>query len=286
MTIYAYIRTGCSEIDRGPTIQNQRQHLRDFAETAGVTINHWLVDAKTSGGTPLAERPQGRELLANVVRGDAVLALNCGVLFRHLADLKATLAEFRQRGVELWLLDIGGSPNGRMDACGNRVLAALVDGLASFEEARRQEQVAERNRRRPARGFQGGAVPFGNKLVDGELEMDEVEQEIILQIIELKETVGLSFGRIAGWLAERYPDRKPLHRHSVARIYERCRPAWPDDFTREGILGLIRRQVGQGASWEQIAQVVSESAFELTMSPDECYRAHKADEHVGGFVNA
>jgi len=51
----------------------QRQQMAGYAMMKGWRIAEFFIEAGVSGSVPLAERPEGRRLLATVEAGDVVI---------------------------------------------------------------------------------------------------------------------------------------------------------------------------------------------------------------------
>ncbi len=88
------------------------------------------------------------------------------------------------RGVRLHLLDLGG------DIAGNGISKLFLTIAAAFAEAERdriRERISQVKADQKSRGrFLGGTVPFGYRLVDGELVPHQAEQEAIRKVVELR----------------------------------------------------------------------------------------------------
>lgn len=64
---------------------------------------------------PLADRPEGRKLLAAVEPGDAVITPKLDRMFRSASDALGTLEEMKGQGVRLHMIDFRG------DVCSNGI---------------------------------------------------------------------------------------------------------------------------------------------------------------------
>lgn len=64
---------------------------------------------------PLADRPEGRKLLAAVEPGDAVITPKLDRMFRSASDALGTLEEMKGQGVQLHMIDFRG------DVCSNGI---------------------------------------------------------------------------------------------------------------------------------------------------------------------
>jgi putative DNA-invertase from lambdoid prophage Rac len=107
----------------------------------GYTLAEHFVERGVSGSTPLADRPEG--LLATIGKGDVVVSAKLDRAFRSAADALAVLEEFKDQGVDLHLIDLGGSviANG-MSKMVFTILAAVAEG----ERDRIRERIRDARR--------------------------------------------------------------------------------------------------------------------------------------------
>jgi putative DNA-invertase from lambdoid prophage Rac len=151
--IRQYLRVSTAEqTGNGNSLDAQRECLAGYCLMQGwkdqpVQI---FVDAGVSGSTPLANRPQGLRLLAEVESGDVIVVTKLDRMFRSASDALATLDALKAKGVALHMLDLGG------DVLGNGVGKLVFTILAAVAEAQR-ERIAERIREAKRHLSQQGA---------------------------------------------------------------------------------------------------------------------------------
>ncbi len=211
--LFAYART--STIEQGAesavSIPEQLRKGRALASMRGIPGNNVITvtDKGVSGSTPLAFRPQGKEMMEAAQDGDVICASKMDRLFRSAIDALQTAEELKKRGVELVLLDIG------IDAVTGhgvgKLFFLILAGMAEFERDRIRERTEEGRRgKRARRGFMGGGVPLGFKVVgkgrEAQLEEDEREQEMLAKVRELAKD-GRKTGKIARYLTKHHPTR-------------------------------------------------------------------------------
>jgi putative DNA-invertase from lambdoid prophage Rac len=130
-----------------------------------------------------------------------LIAAKLDRLFRSALDALQTLEAFKERGVKLHLLDIGG------DVSGNGIAAlffTIVSAFAEFERERIRERVsaAKADQRRRKR-FLGGRRPFGFKVTDdGELVLDDGEQAALRRMTAMRKK-GMTLRGIQAALSKR-----------------------------------------------------------------------------------
>jgi putative DNA-invertase from lambdoid prophage Rac len=185
MAIYGYCRVSTlKQADEGESLDVQRRQIEGYAHMHGLTLTEVLVEGGVSGSVPVEERPVGGQLFARLQRSDIVIAAKLDRLFRSALDALKVVESLKDRGVKLHLLDLGG------DIAGNGISKLFLTIAAAFAEAERdriRERISQVKADQKSRGrFLGGTVPFGYRLVDGELAPHEAQQEAIREIIALR----------------------------------------------------------------------------------------------------
>jgi DNA invertase Pin-like site-specific DNA recombinase len=202
MTVYAYCRVSTErQAEDGVSLDEQRRRIDGQALMEGWTIARRFIECGVSGSVPLAERPQGAELLELLEPGDIVIAAKLDRMFRSALDALTVIKEFQRRQISLWLLDIGGDVSGNGIA---KLMLTIVSAFAEFERDRISERIRDAKRQMRAEGrLQGGKRPFGYQVGDdGTLVEDGREQTAITEMRLLRDG-GNSYRAIAQALAGR-----------------------------------------------------------------------------------
>ena len=228
--IFTYARV--STIEQGAegaaSIPEQLRKCKALASMRGIPNKDVVqfVDKGISGSTPLSLRPQGKEMLEALQKGDVVVSSKMDRLFRSAIDALQTAEQFKQQGVDLILIDLGVDP---VTANGTaKLFFSVLAVMAEFERDRIRERTEEGRRgKRARRGYMGGrGAPIGFKVIgkgrDAQLEEDEREQKAIAKIQELLESRHQP-GRIARYLTMYHPTRsgRPWQCVQVQRIMAR-----------------------------------------------------------------
>lgn len=199
---YGYVRVSSAEQagDDRTSLDTQRRKVAAVAELAGLTVARVFEEPGVSGGTALAERPGGRELLAALRPGDTVIVGKLDRAFRNAADALATAEAWKRRGVDLIVADMGTEPVTQNGV--SRMFFGMLALVAEFERERIKERSAEgRKAKREAGGHIGGSAPFGFRKVGAgraaRLEPDPKQQEALATARELR-GAGHSLRGIAG----------------------------------------------------------------------------------------
>jgi putative DNA-invertase from lambdoid prophage Rac len=169
MRVFGYSRVSTSEqADEGASLAAQQQQIAGYAMMKGWTVAEMFVERAVSGSTPLADRPEGKRLLATIGKGDVIVSAKLDRAFRSAADALAVLEELKDQGVGLHLIDLGG------DVCGNgisKMVFTILAAVAEGERDRIRERIRDAKRHLTSQGvFSGGSRPFGYDIVlDGEI---------------------------------------------------------------------------------------------------------------------
>jgi putative DNA-invertase from lambdoid prophage Rac len=169
MRVFGYSRVSTSEqADEGASLPAQAQQIAGYAMMKGWRVNEHFVERGVSGSTPLADRPEGKRLLAAIGKGDVIVSAKLDRAFRSAADALAVLEELKEQGVGLHLIDRGG------DVTGNgisKMVFTILAAVAEGERDRIRERIRDAKRHLTSQGvFSGGIRPFGyDKIPDGEI---------------------------------------------------------------------------------------------------------------------
>jgi DNA invertase Pin-like site-specific DNA recombinase len=100
--------------------------------------------------------------------------------FRSAADALTVLEEFKDQGVGLHMIDLGG------DVCGNgisKLVFTILSAVAENERDRIRERIRDAKRHLAAQGvYGGGKKPFGWDVVDGMLVPNPSEQAALARM--------------------------------------------------------------------------------------------------------
>lgn len=185
MRICGYVRVSTSEqAANGDSLDTQKQQITGYAMMKGWDVAEFFVEGGISGSVPLAERPEGRRLLATVGAGDVIITARLDRAFRSASDALGTLEELKDSGVALHMIDLGG------DVCGNgisKLVFTILSAVAENERDRIRERIRDVKRNLASRGvYGGGKRPIGYDVVDGKLVPKPHEQAAIARMKALR----------------------------------------------------------------------------------------------------
>jgi DNA invertase Pin-like site-specific DNA recombinase len=168
----------------------------------GWEVSRVFVEAGISGSVPLAERPEGRILLAQLEPGDIVITPKLDRMFRSAINALQVLQQLQARGVSLHMIDLGG------DVTGNgisKLVFTILSAVAEAERDRTRERIRDVKRDQAKRGrFLGGRrPPFGwHPDQTGGVEPDPAEQDAIA-MMRTMHAAGASYRSIAADMHQR-----------------------------------------------------------------------------------
>lgn len=211
------------------SLAQQEQVIRGVAMAKGIGQFDLAMysDPGVSGSVPLRERPSGRKLIREAVKGDTICAAKLDRMFRSAVDALESAEMLKKRGVDLILFDLGVEP-----VTNNGMAKCFFTMAAAFAELER-ERINERTRdgragKRRSGGHLGGAPPFGYRVVgkgkSATLEHETDELRVRNKILNLVREHG-SYGKAMPTILERgYRTRrgKPFTFIQVRRIVERA----------------------------------------------------------------
>ena len=186
MATFGYCRVSTmKQANEGESLEVQRRQIEGYALMHDFDAVEYVVEEGVSGSVPLADRPAGGAMIANLKAGDIVIAPKLDRMFRSALDALNVVEGLKARGVRLHLLDLGG------DIAGNGLSKLFLTIAAAFAEAERdriRERIGQVKADQKARGrYLGGKVPFGFRRGEtGELVEVPAEQEAIREMAALR----------------------------------------------------------------------------------------------------
>jgi putative DNA-invertase from lambdoid prophage Rac len=220
MNVFGYCRVSTIEqANGGLSLETQRQQITGYAMMKGWPVAEFFVEAGVSGSVPLADRPEGRRMLATLQPGDVIITAKLDRAFRSAADALGTLEQLKDDKIALHMIDLGG------DVTGNgisKLVFTILSAVAENERDRIRERVRDAKRHRASqRLYNGGKRPFGFDVVDGRLVPNANEQAALKHGLGMQAN-GDSLRRIAFvWMSEHGLEKYDAK--TVQRILERHR---------------------------------------------------------------
>lgn len=189
MAVYSYSRVSTTrQADEGESLDVQQRQLAGYAMQHGLVTTQGFVERGVSGSVPLVDRPQGKALMAVLKHGDVVITAKLDRMFRSALDALGVLQGFKDRGVSLHMIDLGGDV---MSNGISKLVFTILSAVAEAERDRIRERISTVKADQKARGcYLGGKAPFGFRVVgqgkQAVLEPVEAEQAVIQQIVHMR----------------------------------------------------------------------------------------------------
>jgi site-specific DNA recombinase len=163
MTAAIYTRVSTDEQAReGVSLQAQEARGHAYCELHGLVVKRNYCDEAVSGSKPLAHRPQGSKLCADVAAGTVrhVVALKLDRLFRDAIDCLEVSRDWETAGVAMHLIDLGGQAVNSASAMG-RFMITVLAGAAEMERNLIRERTRMALHHKRERGDRLGGTPLG-----------------------------------------------------------------------------------------------------------------------------
>lgn len=185
--IYARVSTD-DQKDKGYSLPTQVEQCHNYAERLGYQV---VVEFKDdySGATAIAERPEGKKMVAMLKRceADAVIVYQVDRLSRDIVNLLASVQMWLRAGVEIHSCDMG-KVESELD------IVLVIKGWQGSDERKKIVERTSRGRRAKAQSGKVVGVnraPYGYRFVrdiDNRvvgMEIDEQRACIVRQIFNL-----------------------------------------------------------------------------------------------------
>ena len=170
MRVFGYVRVSTAEqADEGVSLAAQQQQITGYAMMKGWQVAEFFVERGVSGSVPLIDRPEGKRLLATAAKGDVIITSKLDRAFRSANDALDVLEEWKDQGIGLHMIDLGG------DVTGNgisKMVFTILAAVAEGERDRIRERIRDAKRHLAAQGVSsGGKRPYGFDVVqDGKVK--------------------------------------------------------------------------------------------------------------------
>lgn len=212
---YARVST-VDQAEDGVSLDAQEQRIRAWCALNEYELVDVKVDRGLSGGRA-DNRPALQEALLAVGRGDALVVYSLSRLARSTKDTIAIAETLDRRGADLVSL----SEKIETTTAAGKMLFRLLAVLAEFERDVVAERTSMAIRHMQSIGkFIGGELPFGFRVVDGWIHVNEEEDRVVRLARELSGH-GLSLRRVAKSLsAAGFSTRtgRPFHHTQIQRM--------------------------------------------------------------------
>lgn len=182
--VYTYTRVSTAMQIDGYSLGAQKARMKAFADYNGYEIVGEYEDAGKSGKS-IEGRLQFSQMMDDIKSGkdgvSYVLVFKLSRFGRNAADVLSTLQVMQDFGVNLICVEDG--IDSSKDA--GKLMISVLSAVAEIERENIRVQTMEGRIQKAREGkWNGGFAPYGYKLVNGRLEINEEEAEAIRVIFE------------------------------------------------------------------------------------------------------
>lgn len=182
--VYTYTRVSTAMQVDGYSLDAQKSRMKAFADYNGYEIVGEYEDAGKSGKS-IEGRLQFSQMMDDIKSGkdgvSYVLVFKLSRFGRNAADVLSTLQVMQDFGVNLICVEDG--IDSSKDA--GKLMISVLSAVAEIERENIRVQTMEGRIQKAREGkWNGGFAPYGYKLVNGRLEINEEEAEAIRVIFE------------------------------------------------------------------------------------------------------
>ena len=212
------------------TIPAQSELIENYAKMKEMELAEVIVDEAATSKIPLAERPGGSRLDALVRNGKvkAIILARLDRAFRKTKEFLTISEQWDEAGIELHVLDFGGSTINTKTATG-RMIFTVFAAIGEWERANTAERirVVMGHMRKEGRLLtRPDRVPFGYQLgkEKGTIDKNPAEQETIEMVMALHEE-GANLRHISKVMRKmevKGRDGNPLHAKQIRSIIKRA----------------------------------------------------------------
>lgn len=207
-TAYVYTRVSTMVQVDGKSLEGQLKEIEQYCQAFGIDILSVYSDEGKSGKS-IAGRLEFQKMLKAVEEKEEVDYIIVWKLSRFGRNARETLnsLEFlQQHGADLIAVEERIDSSDKM----GRFMLTMLSALAEMERENIIEQTKNGKKYTALDGkWNGGAAPYGYKLVDKKLVVVPEEAEVVKQIFDLYVNTDMGYNGVTGWLNKnRIPTRK------------------------------------------------------------------------------
>lgn len=200
--VYTYTRVSTSMQVDGFSLDAQKERIRKYAEAFDYEIVGEYEDAGKSGKS-IQGRAEFRKMLEDIETNkdgvSYVLVFKLSRFGRNAADVLNTLQFMQDYDVNLICVEDG--IDSSKDA--GKLMISVLSAVAEIERENILVQTMEGRRQKAREGkWNGGFAPYGYKLVDGKLIIDESEAEAVRKIFEKYANTSMGSNGVSKYLEQ------------------------------------------------------------------------------------
>ena len=200
MKCYIYTRVSTSMQVDGYSLDAQKDKLRKYAEFQNMLVAGEYSDEGKSGKN-VDGRPEFLQMLQDIESGkdhvSFVLVFKLSRFGRNAADVLTSLQRMQDYGVNLICVEDG--IDSSKDS--GKLMISVLSAVSEIERENILVQTMEGRRQKAREGkWNGGFAPYGYKLEEGQLFINEEEAEVVRIIFDKYIHTTMGSKKIADWL--------------------------------------------------------------------------------------
>lgn len=197
---YIYTRVSTAIQVDGYSLDAQKDKLRKYADFQNMTIAGEYSDEGKSGKN-VDGRPEFLQMLQDIESGkdhvSFVLVFKLSRFGRNAADVLTSLQRMQDFGVNLICVEDG--IDSSKDS--GKLMISVLSAVSEIERENILVQTMEGRRQKAREGkWNGGFAPYGYKLEEGQLFINEEEAEVVRIIFDKYIHTTMGSKKIADWL--------------------------------------------------------------------------------------
>ena len=197
---YIYTRVSTAIQVDGYSLDAQKDKLRKYADFQNMTIAGEYSDEGKSGKN-VDGRPEFLQMLQDIESGkdhvSFVLVFKLSRFGRNAADVLTSLQRMQDYGVNLICVEDG--IDSSKDS--GKLMISVLSAVSEIERENILVQTMEGRRQKAREGkWNGGFAPYGYKLEEGQLFINEEEAEVVRIIFDKYIHTTMGSKKIADWL--------------------------------------------------------------------------------------
>ena len=202
--VYIYTRVSTLMQTEGYSLEAQKDKILKYAEFREFDVVGEYMDAGFSGKN-IAGRAEFQQMLADIREKKDnvkyVLVFKLSRFARNCADTLEALQFMQDYGVNLICVD----DNLDSSAATGKLMISVMSAMAELERENINAQtMAGRKQKAKEGGWNGGFAPYGYKLENGQLIVQENEAEVIREIYSLYVNTAYGPSKIATEINKKY----------------------------------------------------------------------------------
>ncbi len=179
MSVFGYIRASTN--DQKDTLTGQENQIKKYCELKSLELKTLYIDGGVSGSIDLKARPQGGEMMKNIVKGDTLIVCKLDRISRNVADFVNTLNYFNKNNIAFHCLE----PQIDTSNPFGLFMCQVLSSISELERSMTIERVKKTIQVRKDKKMCVGSIPYGyvKKNKDEPLQEDKDEQDNIRRIL-------------------------------------------------------------------------------------------------------